>query len=57
MGVFNNGLFIVMHIPFLSDVDVMNTRSKMILCTEIIEQQFSDYLVALKQALSFKPTS
>lgn len=57
MGVFNNWIFMVMHVPFLSDVDVMNTRSKIILCTEIIEQQFPDYLVTFKQALSAKPIS
>lgn len=57
MGVFNNWIFMVMHVPFLSDVDVMNTRSKIIVCTEIIEQQFPDYLVAFRQALSAKPIS
>lgn len=39
MGLFNDGLFVAMQIPFFSDVDddVTNTRSKIILCTGIVE--------------------
>lgn len=37
MGLFNDGLFVAMQIPFFSDDDVTNTRSKIILCTGIVE--------------------